>query len=319
MKQLKLPLSQDIDQIVKARFEAGGVKPLGIDKRAYPEEIIRVVRVTAEDFVAAGNIGNSLDRELADLDFKGFVTVRKEETSAVEPSSLADGVADPKVAGLTNLIAARSRTSEIQPSLEYIPDTARNIELVLAPRHQLIFGRRGAGKTALMVEAKRRVSEQGNVFVWINLQTLRMQGAARAYIFICQRICDTIQGFYASKEATPKVLSSISGLQQELESCSGASPDNISSLVPRMQQSLKRFLDTSSVRLYIFIDELHYLARSEQPNLLDMVHGCVRECDAWVKVAGIRHLSRWFQAHPPLGLQTGHDADPIHLDLKLEN
>src|SRR5260221_829249 len=86
-----------------------------------------------------------------------------------------------------------------------------------------------------------------------------------------------------------------------------------------MQQSLKRFLDTSSVRLYIFIDELHYLSRSEQPRLLDMVHGSVRECDAWLKIAGIRHLSQWFQAHPPLGLQTGHDADPIDLDLTLEN
>jgi hypothetical protein len=37
-----------------------------------------------------------------------------------------------------------------------------------------------------------------------------------------------------------------------------------------------------------------------------------------LKIAGIKHLSQWYQAHPPLGLQTGHDADHIDLDLSLQ-
>ena len=41
--------------------------------------------------------------------------------------------------------------------------------------------------------------------------------------------------------------------------------------------------------------------------------------NAWLKVAGIRHLMRWFIADPPTGLQTGHDADHINLDITLEN
>ena len=319
MKPLTLPPPRNAEQVVEKRFEEGGIRPLSIERKAYPEETIFVVRVSPVDYMAAGSIGNTIDRELASLDFKGFVTVRKEDGLDVTGGPLVDGVADSKVSGLMNLIAARSRTSEIQPSLEYIPDTARNIELVLAPRHQLIFGRRGAGKTALMVEAKRRVLERGEVIAWINLQTLRLEPAQKAFVFVCQRVCDAIQSYYASGEATPKVLGSVAVLQGELEGLSNPSLGGASKFVPKVQQTLKRFLDTSPVRFYIFIDELHYLARSEQPRLLDMVHGSVRECDAWLKVAGIRHLSRWFQAHPPLGLQTGHDADLIDLDLTLEN
>ena len=64
--------------------------------------------------------------------------------------------------------------------------------------------------------------------------------------------------------------------------------------------------------------DLHYLPSAEQPKLLDLVHSAVRDSDAWLKVTGIRHLTRWFQAKPPLGLQTGHDADHIDLDVTLE-
>jgi hypothetical protein len=53
--------------------------------------------------------------------------------------------------------------------------------------------------------------------------------------------------------------------------------------------------------------------------LLDLVHGMVRACDAWLKIAAIRHLSRWYQPSPPLGLQSGHDAAHIDLDLTLES
>jgi hypothetical protein len=78
-------------------------------------------------------------------------------------------------------------------------------------------------------------------------------------------------------------------------------------------------LEVSGVELYIFIDELHYFARHEQPTLLDMLHALVRDSKAWLKIAGIRHLCRWFQIRPPLGLQIGHDADGIDLDVTLEN
>ncbi|MCI0565070.1 MAG: hypothetical protein MN733_41925, partial [Nitrososphaera sp.] len=38
----------------------------------------------------------------------------------------------------------------------------------------------------------------------------------------------------------------------------------------------------------------------------------------WLKVAGIQHQTRWFVSNPPTGLQTGHDAAIISLDVTLE-
>jgi len=39
----------------------------------------------------------------------------------------------------------------------------------------------------------------------------------------------------------------------------------------------------------------------------------------WLKIAGIQHQTRWFIPVPPTGLQTGHDATIISLDVTLEH
>jgi len=173
-----------------------------------------------------------------------------------------------------------------------------------------------------MVEAKRVVSKEGNLSVWINLQTLRLEPMQRTFVLICQRLCDAMQSFLIAASKAPLVLSALSKLRDDLERLSGlpqiASAD-AARLIPRLQQIIRRFLDSTAIRMFIFIDDLHYINHQEQPKLLDMIHGLVRDCDAWLKIAGIKHLSRWFQSHPPMGLQTLHDADHIDLDITLEN
>jgi hypothetical protein len=320
MSQLNLPLRPE--DAILAEFRECQIEIQSLERRDYPEESIFVVQVLPEDFQKAQDLGNSLDHKLQELGTKGFVTVRRVELPvAAIQKRLEKGIGDSRVTELVTLLTARSRTSEVQPSLDYIPDTASNVNTVIAPRHQLIFGRRGAGKTALMVEAKRRVTANGDVTVWVNLQTLRLESVERAFTFVCQRICDALQGYFASTSQTPHVLSQIAQLKDDLNRISRSeqiSGNEVARLIPRMQLTLRRFADSSTRRVYIFIDELHYFERALQPNLLDAIHGVVRDCDAWIKIAGIRHLSRWFKSNPPLGLQTGHDAEHIDLDITLE-
>src|ERR1035441_52705 len=131
MNQLDLPLSPE--QIVRQRFSAAGVEIVSFERRDYPEETIFVVRVLEQDLARSAEIGNTLDHELGKMGCKGFVTVRKAEQGRVATGGLKAGVNDTKATALVNLLTARSRTSEIQPSLRYIPDTARNIDTVISP------------------------------------------------------------------------------------------------------------------------------------------------------------------------------------------
>jgi hypothetical protein len=303
------------------KFEAAGIGVAALDLRAYPEETIIVVRVMPETLTAATDLANDLDNELASLGFQGFVTVRADQKVASSKTGvLKRGVFDARALDLANLLTARSRTSEAQPSLTYIRDAADSLSAATASRHHLIFGRRGSGKTALMVEAKRAISEQGDLSVWLNLQTLRDVTAAQGFLWFVQELAASVQGYYAAAQRAPFVLSQIASLSAEATLLLAKTPDpNLGLLVPRVQRLIKRFLETESKKLFIFVDELHYLRRDVQPRLLDSLHGAVRDADAWMKIAGIRHLMRWFVSSPTLGLQTGQDADHINLDITLEN
>jgi len=315
-------LSRDAETLVRDRFEESGID-YRLSVRSYPEETIFVVSVSAEDLSRAAIIGNTLDAKLEDLGYDGFVTVRKasgsEKPSATNPTS--SGVHDSRVINLISLIASRSRTSEMQPSLAYVRDLAGSVSHVTAPRHYLIFGRRGAGKTALMVEAKRTISNEGGLSVWMNIQTLRHEGVPRIFLRFAQLLLAQMLIYYRDRPGIPRIAEKAEQLDRQVTNLLSA--DEVSTaaterLIPDIQQLLQRFLSTNGVRLFAFIDDFYYLPRADQPRLLDMLHGSVRDTDAWLKIAAIRHLTRWYQTSPPLGLQTGHDAGHLDLDVSLQ-
>jgi hypothetical protein len=308
---------------VESAFQDAGIEVLNIDVREYPEETIIVVEVPEADIESGASVGNTLDGRFSADGFDGFVTVRrgKRETARVE-TPLDKGVHDPRATQLARLIAERSRTSEAQPSLHYVKDVAVNISAATAPRHHLIFGRRGAGKTALMVEARRIVTDQGAASVWMNLQTLRNESIGRIFLRYVDRVCDLITVHFRQREDYPQVALNAAQLQEEVRSQLKADSDLVDAakrLVPEVQELLHRFLRTAAVRLFVFLDDFYFLSRDDQPLLLDLIHGSMRDTDAWLKVASIRHLTRWFQSDPPLGLQTGHDAELLDLDVTLQD
>lgn len=315
-------LSAEAEAIVRDSFDKTGIG-YRLTVRDYPEETIFVVTVPGEDLERAAVVGNTLDATLQELSYDGFVTVRKGSSSETPATSTqaVSGVHDPRVTELISLIASRSRTSEMQPSLAYVRDLAGNVSHVTAPRHYLIFGRRGAGKTALMVEAKRTISNEGGLSIWMNIQTLRHEGPARIFLRFVELVAAQMLLYYRDRPGIPRIAAKAEQLDQQVKSL--LSEDEVSiavaeRLIPDVQQLLQRFLSTNGLRLFVFIDDFYYLPRNDQPRLLDMLHGTVRDTDAWLKIAAIRHLTRWYQASPPLGLQTGHDAGHLDLDVSLQ-
>ena len=313
----------DAEAIVRGQFKNALVPVVSIELRRYPEETIVIVNVAEDDVAVATKVANAADRELHANGFDGFVTVRRADSASRSVAPLEKGVVDFKATELANLLTARSRTSEIQPSLSYIRDAAQNIVTAMTPRHHLIFGRRGAGKTALMVEAKRQIELSGNLSAWINLQTLRNESPQRVFLWVVRNICDTLQAAYRERSRPDHFSADVTSLRHEVDNYLGHRGEGVAlgvaPIVPKLQDVISNGTTALGVRLFVFLDDLQYVSRDAQPLLLDLVHGAVRDSDAWLKVSAIKHLSRWFSPNPPLGLQTGHDAGHIDLDVTLEN
>ncbi|MFF9025160.1 hypothetical protein [Streptomyces eurythermus] len=322
---MSTPVSGDWTTHIKRAFEErGGIWVADIATREYPDETNYIVYVRENDVPDAAVIGNELDEEISSPGNRAFVIVRKapDELLEKEMRPLASGVQDARSTDLGNLISARSRVSEAQPSLSYVKDADRNLFAVTTPRHHLIFGRRGAGKSALLVEAKRSLDSDSSISSWTNMQTLRNETAGRVFLHVVE---DLLQAVVTRQQRirsqSPISVQAVDVYEEvrSLLSVESPAPDWPTRLIPKVQRTLKRFLDANGLRLYIFVDDFYYIPRGDQPMLLDMLHGCVRDCDAWLKIASIRHLTKWWQSSPPLGLQTMHDADLLDLDVTLQD
>jgi hypothetical protein len=303
---------------IRSAFAKVNIAISNILIRRFPGETIAVIEVKSSDFKDALAAAS----ELADLVPEGFITVRKATEKAERTNyTRAKSIIDPRVSNLIELLNARSRTSEQQPSLRYIRDASQTLNIAMSKRHHLIFGRRGVGKTALMLEAKKLLDAAGAITFWMNVQSIRSLTANEAFLTVANRICDIPESVHLGRNPAPKTVGDASRIKKQISyllSSPKTHQKQISLLLPTLQQLLKVLGHETQEDLYLFLDDIHYLAMKEQPKFLDMMHSISRDNSIWIKAAGIRHQSRWFTDNPPVGLQTGHDAAIINLDVTLE-
>ena len=188
-------------------------------------------------------------------------------------------------------------------------------------RHHLIFGRRGVGKTALLLEAKRQIERASGAVLWINMQVLRGLDANRSFLTVVKRICELPSVLHKQRSPSPHSIGKADESARQVQALSDLSSlpeQKVAQLIPDAQRFVALLCAELAGDLFIFIDDLHYLEMKDQPRFLDLLHGITRDTSAWLKIAGIRNQCRTFTDHPPVGLQSGHDAAEITLDITLE-
>lgn len=311
-------LESDLKGIIEVEMKKAGISPVSIQIRTFPGEIIAIVEVD-RDYQRALAVAQELDGKIEN----GFVTVRQAKIGNSKKSHKAvTGVHDAKVGDLLGLLSTRSRTSESQPSLRYIQDVEERLSVAVTPRHHLVFGRRGVGKTSLLLEAKRLLENQGAYVLWVNVQSLRSLGVGHAFLTVALKLCDLLLSSQEAIRSSQTGLDALRALRANIEqrfAANGSTLQDVAILVPLLQQECSRFTLQAQRTVYLFVDDIHYLPSSEVPYFLDLLHGVTRDNLVWLKIAGIQHQTRWFIPVPPTGLQTGHDAAIINLDVTLEH
>jgi AAA ATPase-like protein len=308
----------DVISLVEKSFIDRQIVPTSVSVRRFPGETIVIVEVKPSDFSLALDLASSIDSAIPD----GFITIRKgSEGNEGVKAGRVQSLVDPRVNDLIEILNARSRTSEHQPSLHYIPDAAQSLNIATSRRHHLVFGRRGVGKTALLLEAKKIVESKGANVFWINIQTMRSLSAYEAFLSTAARLCDLPESIHLNRIKPPLSVQRASALKEKITKLLGAQQldaHHVDLLLPEFQHLLQILGQETQGDFYVFLDDFHYLSLTEQPKFLDLIHSISRDTPTWIKAAGIRHQSRWFSDNPPVGLQTGHDAAIINLDITLE-
>jgi hypothetical protein len=124
-------LNDDALTLVRNAFSKAHISLANSSVRNFPGETIVLVEMQPEDFAAAVDLASELDPKIP----QGFVTVRKTQGEGLRQTfGRAQSILDPRVNDFIELINARSRTSEQQPSLHYILDAAHNLNFEMSLR-----------------------------------------------------------------------------------------------------------------------------------------------------------------------------------------
>lgn len=312
-----------LENLAKQFEQLSSVETLNVDIRRYPDEVNIIIYVASADFTRAVEAAAEQEHLFQDAgSVPRFLVVRKAAKELEATTATIKSVHDPRVMDLVRLISAKSRVSSAEPGLVYLPDSRASLSAVTAARHHLIFGRRGAGKSALLMEARRFVSDEGSTSSWTNVQTLRRESPQRVYLYLLMDLLSALISNRTHVSERSELALGMSEVFEDVRQLLALDSNDLATVervVPRAQRAISRFLSVEGVAAFMFIDDFYYVPREAQPLLLDMLHGTVRDARVWLKIASIRHLSSWWQASPPVGLQSGQDADIIDLDVTLQD
>lgn len=92
----------------------------------------------------------------------------------------------------------------------------------------------------------------------------------------------------------------------------------LDSWLPRLKQQVREFFGTSKnvQSVFLQIDDLYHLKRSDQPFVMDYIHRLCKDVPLYFKVATLRHASSLYVdfENQPIGAQERHDYQPINID-----
>jgi hypothetical protein len=312
----------ETDPIVKLLADAD-IVPVRTEERVFPGEKWLVVYVAQEDLLAAQAMAGALEERLnqgAAGDSATLVVVFRpasvdQETSPLVPQR--SRLAGKDVDQLIQLLEARSRTSDALPSLMYMEDPRASLGSVGASRHQIIYGRRGVGKTALLLEAKNAAEREGHAVAWVNAQVLRKLSASDASSAVVERILHAVLAQGGKSQSVQ--FSALRELLADLQGARSRGEDFLAKRAADINSALRLILREDLIRLYVYVDDFYLLDPALQPQVLDDVASVLRDCNGWLKIASIERLTRAYIPSTKTGLEVPHDATKIDLDVTLEN
>ncbi|MFT7045805.1 MAG: hypothetical protein ACJAYH_001072 [Celeribacter sp.] len=180
-------------------------------------------------------------------------------------------------------------------------------EQIVSKANHIVFGRRGAGKSMLLLYSLTLREEMGLPSIWLDFQTYSRRDDDAA-------IGDVLCDFLIELESKFGQSARLSELQNLIEACE-ESFEGYKKLAAKLRREVKKL--SNSKEIFVYIDDLHVLDRPLQAKVLDILYSLSRGNQVFLKISAIENLTRTFDPSERIGLELPHDAQAIHLDYNL--
>jgi hypothetical protein len=243
--------------------------------------------------------------------FRGLLGLRVEPPASF-PASMEAEVLRGVLARSTRAISGQSTLRTLGG--QYVPFQNQEETQVIQPATHLIVGRRGVGKSTLILKAKELLDRSSSVSVIIDMQPYAHRHDDEVQTDILADLATAASR--ACRQKLPAGEEAIDKLDQFAR-------DLLSGNIQRDRASAALRRPVSDVTasgdadLFVFLDDYHLVHHDQQPGVAEAIHGGLKGARGWLKVAGLRSLLRVYDPKTRKGLQSPGDAQVISLDLTL--
>jgi hypothetical protein len=199
---------------------------------------------------------------------------------------------------------------------KFIPFVGGEERQIYSETNHVVFGRRGAGKSSLVLYACNCAKRDRFPFAWIALQQYRRRDDLLVVPQVLYEVVDALAEVGSEDlERIKRLRNVVYGLE---EKGADLTKKHIDVTLPVFARDFLPFVRRHS-NFYIFLDDLHLLHPSIQPYVLSAIYSFSRGNNVHLKITAIENLTHLFDDKCQEGLQTPGDAQVMRLDYNLVN
>jgi hypothetical protein len=182
---------------------------------------------------------------------------------------------------------------------------------ITAAANHIVFGRRGAGKSSLLLYAMRSRDAEVQPSAWVDMQVYEGRTDNRVVLDILIDVLQQLEKLLVRSSTYTQIVTTIQRMQrQEL------TDDQVRKFLPEVR-ALFAAAEPTTKNLFIFLDDFHVIDISSQPKILGFLYSISRGNNLFLKLSAIETLTRSWDSRSHIGLQVPHDAQTIKLDYNL--
>lgn len=183
---------------------------------------------------------------------------------------------------------------------------------ITAAANHVVFGRRGAGKSSLLLYAMQTRRKAVRPSAWIDMQVYSKRNDPLVFVDVMIEVLSQLEPVLGVASSYSRTVAEM----RRLRTRETITDSDIRLCLPLLKSLFSTLHNTSS-NIFVFLDDFHVIDETLQPTLLDHIYSTARGNNVYLKVSAIETLTRTWDAKSHVGLQIPHDAQSIKLDLNL--
>jgi hypothetical protein len=183
---------------------------------------------------------------------------------------------------------------------------------ITAAANHIVLGRRGAGKSSLLLYALRTREKNRQPSAWVDMQVFGKRHDIKVVVDLLIEILNQLNGALSARPQYSSLLNALQNLRTSAE----FDDNKIRLLLPEARRLFGSIQEAGN-DLFVFLDDFHVLNTELQPQLLGFIYSITRGNGVFLKLSSIETLTNTWDMTSRTGLQVPHDAQTINLDYNL--